>query len=198
MKLDQEAHEAFESAKHHLATIKELVMSPQMIEEKRDHHVRLFRRHVRSFFWELVSTFDTILCWANRRYSLGINECDVDWSSIKAKAKKGAKDQDDWDKKFALLQSTKNSPWFFEVSQYRNFAHRAHLFAVTEYAEKRNGDTVEYEIKATRLEPAREGQYEYLEIVQQLSGYLEEMRGLGEAIFAVKNQMVGSTQNSNA
>lgn len=83
--------------------------------------------NVRAFFWELIAAFDTLLQEINRRLKLGLDEREVDWTTI------------------SLALSTKrelrrfrrqlnvgyNSPWFADVREWRNFAHIGTISAET-------------------------------------------------------------------
>ncbi len=193
MDLAAHTHFAFCSAVYHLSRVKELLGTPGMqtlwgedktLDEhtraERQGEVNLFHQHLRAFLWELVATFDTMLQWANQRYDLGIPEKYVEWSKIQETAKKAKKDQDEWDKKYLLLECAWNSDWYFEVRGYRHFAHRAFLHVQAEIVKESEGDR----LQIPHLFPVREGQREYVPIQEQLSIYLENMRQLGEAVFS--------------
>lgn len=194
MALDGLAQSAFIGAAYHLERIKELVNSPCLQTMWRDDagideatkkslqaDVNRFHWHIRAFFWELVASFDTMLQWVNQRYELGVPEDKVKWSTIHDKAGKAKTNQTEWDKKHALLESSWNCTWHYEVRQYRNFAHRAFVFVSLEYDFYYG--KAKPTLKMIWLTPAREGQLEYIHIVTHLSSYLEEMRQLGQEIF---------------
>lgn len=186
MDLANHTHFAFCNAAYHLSKVKELLDSPGMqtlweedktldvtTRAERQGEVNLFHRHLRAFLWELVAVFDTMLHWANQKYQLGVKEEHlVKFPTLPLMA---GTDQNDWDKKYALLESVWNSDWYFEVRAYRNFGHRAFLNVQTAIA----GDHA----LMARLFPVREGQPEYVPIQEHLSAYLENMRQLGSALF---------------
>jgi len=179
MDLEAEAHWAFQSAQFYLEQTKralQLPMPPKTEDSK------AFLRHVRGFFWELVATFDTVLCWCNQRFELQIkDERNLTWSGIEENKDRAKRHKLEWQSTFKLLANTKYSPWYFEVQQYRNFAHRAHLFSTTWYEENRTGD--QNQRKVTLLRPARKDQPPYQDIVDQLSNYLEQMGQVGKILF---------------
>ncbi len=191
MALDQLAHSAFIGAVYHLARIRELITSPgiqTMWQEdndlddptKRKYRADLnqFHWHIRAYFWELVASFDTMLQWANHRYALGIDEHLVKWEKIPRQTNR---DQADWDAKYNLLKSAWDSEWYFEIRMYRNFSHRAFLIIHSEFDGHFGHSTPS--LNAIYLVPAREGQQEYVDLVKQLSLYLDHMRQLGEKVF---------------
>ena len=194
MPLDTLAHSAFIGAAYHLGRIKKLASSPCMqtmwkdddslenaTKKRLQADVDQFHWHVRAFFWELVASFDTMLQWVNQRFELSVPEDKVRWSTIHEKAAEARKDQAEWNKKHALLESAWDSAWYYEIRQYRNFAHRAFIFVNAEY----NGNYGKNKptLKKVWLTPAREGQQEYVDIVLHLLNYLEEISQLGEKIF---------------
>lgn len=79
-----------------------------------------FYHNLRAFFWELTASFDTLLQEINRRFSLGIDESDVRWDTV-SKALSG---QRKYKRFLSRLSEGYGSPWFTEVREYRNFAHR--------------------------------------------------------------------------
>lgn len=191
MPLDELAHSAFIGAAYHLARIKELIASPciqTMWKEdtdlddttKREYQtgINQFHWHMRAFFWELVASFDTMLQWANQKYGLGVDEHKVEWEKIHGKA---SKDQIEWNAKDALLESIWNSEWYYEIRMYRNFSHRGFLFIQSEY-DGHYGKS-KPTLKLICLIAAREGQQEYVDLLQQLFQYLDHMRQLGEKVF---------------
>jgi hypothetical protein len=196
IKLDNAASFAFNGAKYHFEKVKENFNGPaiqtgwewtdqckdQATKQKLQDQIYQFYWHLRAFFWEMVGTFETILQWANQRYELGVPEDKVLWSRI---PKLASKDQSEWDKKYALLKSAWESDWYFEVRMYRNFAHRGFLFAHGEYRINQRSDREESALNIMSLLPVREGQQNCTDIIQQLSGYLEEMRRLEENIFRI-------------
>ena len=44
-----------------------------------------FYHHLRAFFWELTSAFDTLLQLVNRQYELGLDQRDVRWDTVPKK-----------------------------------------------------------------------------------------------------------------
>lgn len=76
--------------------------------------------NLRGFFWELCASFDTLLQEINRRFELGIQERDVDWST----ASEALSQRPEHKKFLRKLSKGYNSRWFTEVREYRNFAHR--------------------------------------------------------------------------
>jgi len=192
MALDKLAHSAFIGAVYHLARIRDFVASPclqttwsedtdldETTKRKCQTDLNQFHWHTRAFFWELVASFDTMLQWANRRYGLGVCEHQVKWKRI---PRKSSKDQAEWDVKYALLESAWNSEWFYETRMYRNFSHRGFLLVQGEYDDHLGKSKPT--LRLIWLIPAREGQQEYVDLLQQLSQYLEHMRQLGEKVFA--------------
>lgn len=194
MDLDDFAHSAFIGAKYHLEKIKEYINRPSIqtmwnqdnsLDEatKKTYasEVNQFHWHVRAFFWELIATYDTILQWANQRYELGLPEGDVKWAEITRRLDEAKKDQLEWKHKYALLEDAWNSDWFFEVRQYRNFAHRAFMFIQAEYDNYYGKDKPK--LKKICLPPARVGQREYVDLATHISEYLDKMSVLGKKIF---------------
>jgi len=194
MNLDNLSYSALIGAGFHLEKIKEYInlQSIQTILKEDSSldeatkktlasEVSQFHWHIRAFFWELVSSFDVILQWENYRYELGIQENDVKWDRISEKVGKAKKDQLDWNRQYAILEDAWNSDWFFEIRQYRNFAHRAFISINAEY----NGfyGKEKPKLKKIFLTPAREGQQEYIDVVTCLLSYLEKMLELRKEIF---------------
>jgi len=198
VQLDKSAHSAFVGAKYHISKIEEMMHRPGMqsmisdymndadIEEnlKREMQcdVNIFFWHLRAFFWELVATFDTMLQWANERYGLGIAEEKVRWETIRQNASRATKDPGEWGNRYASLENVWNSAWYFEVRNYRNFAHRAFLFVESAHREQETNGRVQHELVFAHLIPAQKEQ-PFLDMREQLLSYLEQMRQLGEAIF---------------
>lgn len=123
--------------------------------------INMFNWHLRSFFWELIATFDTLLQWANKKFELGVNEKDVCWKNIKQNSNDNQ--TDDWKRIYQLLKNAWDSDWLFEVNGYRNFAHRNFLNNVSAHAEKK--------MIHFSLLPVREGQNEFRPINEQLNNY---------------------------
>jgi hypothetical protein len=138
--------------------------------------VNSLHRHLRSFLWELVASFDTILQWANQEYRLGLEEHAVRFSKLPTTA---GKNQGEWDRRYALLEGVWNSDWYFEVRAYRNFAHRAFENVQAAIVREAGGDRA----LVVHLFPVRKGQREYVPIQEHLSAYLENMRQFGVAFF---------------
>ena len=194
MPLDDLANMAFIGAVYHLGRIKKLAISPciqtmwqnddtidEATKKRFQAGVNQFHWHVRAYFWELVASFDTMLQWVNQRYALSVPEDKVTWVTIHKKATMAKVDQTEWSKKHTSLENAWDSTWFYEIRQYRNFAHRAFLFVNAEY----NGHYGKSDptLKNIWLTPAREGQQDYVDIILHLSNYLEKMRQLGATIF---------------
>jgi len=189
MDLADHAWFAFSNAAEHLRRIRELLESRGMqtlweedktLDERtkaeRQGEVNSFHRHLRSFLWELVASFDTMLQWANQEYQLGVQEHVVRFAELPTRA---GKNQGEWDRKYALLEGVWNSDWYFEVRAYRNFAHRAFGNVQTAIVREPGGDRA----LVAHLFPVRKGQREYVPIQEHLSSYLENMRRLGLAFF---------------
>jgi hypothetical protein len=136
------------------------------------HDVNRFHWHVRAFFWELVATYDTLLHWANQMLDLGISEHKVSRDEVMAQAEKQGK----YSPELQELTKVYESEWYFEVRQYRNFAHRAFLFIQGEY-DANNKLVLQW------LLPAREGQRENYQALLQLDDYLAQMGNLVQRIF---------------
>ena len=182
--LDKYASLAFGGARFHLKKIKERVNSPavqtiwsndknldETARRKLQADINIFHWHLRAYFWELIAAFDTMLQWANQRYKFGLSEVEVRWKKIPKQARKY---QAEWDQKYALLEETWNSSWFYEVRMYRNFAHRAFQFVQSDI-----GD----ELNIICLLPMRVGQQQCQDLREQLSYYLKQMGQLGKKIF---------------
>jgi len=193
MKLDVLCLIAYKGAEYHLSMVKKLYELPciQMMWKNDDSldpetkkqlrtNVNMFHWHIRAFFWELTAVFDTILNWANQRYSFGLEERNVTWGNVCDAS--ASNHPQEWDKTQIVLKSAYNSKWFYEVRKYRNFAHRGFLYINSIY--DGHFDISEPTLAMVSLTPVREGQRECQEMTEQLSGYLEGMRGLGERVFS--------------
>jgi hypothetical protein len=180
MDLEDLTARAFSGAKYHLNKIRENLHSPTIqtylawksgegldlaTQKQLEHFDNEFGWHLRAFFWEMVATFETMQNCAKQR------------------SKKANKDQAEWYKKSALLESAWQSEWYFEIEQYRNFAHQAFLFVQCDYSEHKEANAVKYKLNITSLLPAREGQQQCMDILEHLSSYWEKMRDLGANIF---------------
>lgn len=189
MDLVDHARFAFSNAAEHLRRIRELLASPGMqtlweedktlddrTRAERQDEVNSFHRHLRSFLWELVASFDTMLQWANQAYQLGVQEHLVHFPRLPTTA---GKNQGEWDRQYALLEGVYNSDWYFDVRAYRNFAHRAFGNVQTAIVKEAGGDRA----LIAHLFPVRKGQHEYVPIQEHLSSYLENVRRLGLALF---------------
>lgn len=187
MKLDSFVQSAYQAAKYHLEKIKEIVNSPSMqefwhedkgvdgsIRKLHQENIDKFHWHLRAYFWELVAAFETMLQWANQRYELGLEEKEVVWKNM---PKKAGKDQSEWDNKHKVFESVWESPWFFEVRMYRNFAHRAFLFVQGEFDESESENAPAPKLSTLWLLHVREGQPN-IGLVEQLESYIEKMRQL--------------------
>ena len=185
MELQKNAWSALWGARHHFEKARELVRSPGVAtrwQEERSldtptrsrlqDELNRFHWQLRAFFWELVATFDTVLHWVNQKLGLSIHERDVRWEKVKDEAKK----QNKRSKELGALKTAYDSEWFFEVGQYRNFAHRAFLFVQGEY------DT-ENKLILLWFLPARVGQRNNYDALARMSDYLDQMRKVLETIF---------------
>ena len=84
-----------------------------------------FYHHLRAFFWELTSAFDTLLQFINRKYELGLDQRAVRWDTIS----KALSERSEHKKLLRDLTSGYNSAWYTDVREYRNFAHRGTVVA---------------------------------------------------------------------
>lgn len=170
MNLEEDAQGALHAARYHLEKIRYLVKQPgiqtmwkedkdldQMTRRRLQRQVNIFHFHVRAFFWELVATMDIMVERAKRKSGRG-----------------------KWKKVFPVLETARNSEWFYEVDRYRNFLHRAFHFIQMEFGKERTEDR--YKLKRVFMTPARVGQKQYVYIEDQLSNYWEKMRNLQEAV----------------
>jgi hypothetical protein len=128
----------FQGARYHLDAVQAALTTPGVQTLWRDdptltdaersaltRQLNALHCHIRGFFWELASVFDAILFWANQRFELGLPERDVLWSNVAKE--KATIDGPTWARTKAVLKTTWESDWFFEVREYRNFAHRSFL-----------------------------------------------------------------------
>jgi hypothetical protein len=74
--------------------------------------INRFHAHLRSFFWELVATFDAMKVWIVETYGRNSEQ-------------------------MAELEKTGKTDWYVAVSAYRNFAHRSFLFSQGVFGENR-------------------------------------------------------------
>jgi hypothetical protein len=113
--LEEMAKAALWNVDYHLRAVKHFNQQPGMstlwsddptVENTRRPHlqadVNRFHAHLRSFFWELVATFDAIEVWVKETYGRNSGH-------------------------LAELRHREKADWFVEVSNYRNFAHRCFL-----------------------------------------------------------------------
>ncbi len=190
---------AFRGAEYHLFKMQENLDNPilnrflawrcgEQVDDKTAEKLKNYGLkydwHLRGFFWELVAAFETILQWANQRYQLGLIEKQVHWENGIEKKKVVGIYQSEWDNKYQLLKIAWDSEWYFEVRMYRNFPHRTFHFIQHDVTPIENTNPVKYKINITSIPPARDRQQECIELMDQLQGYLEEMRKLGENIFS--------------
>ena len=182
MDLVDHAGLAFGNAHEHLGRIIDLLKTTGMqtlweedrtldgrSKAERRAEVNAFHRHLRSFLWELVASFDTILQWASQEYQLGVDEHLVTFTALPTTA---GRNQQEWDKKRALLEQAWNSAWYFEVRAYRNFAHRAFANVLAVIVREPAGDRAIH----VDLLPVRKGQPEHVPIQDHLTSYLEKMQ----------------------
>ena len=132
----------------------------------------------RAFFWELVGAFDMFLQWANEQFRLGRAEGEVRWGKMPSTS---SADNDGWIKMRAVLETAYNSDWYFEVRNYRNYAHRS-IIHVTALVPKNSDPTQVF------LPHARVGQSHYEDLRVQLKSYLDQMFLLGQQLFAGMDQ----------
>jgi hypothetical protein len=157
---------------------------PKMSSNERSRlqeHVNAFHWHLRAFFWELEGAFDAILLWSNVRFGLGRNERDVCWRTVKSATAANAPHV--WAQKKAILQAVWRSDWFFEVRQYRNFAHRSYLLLQAEYSPSEDDENAPHHLRLIHLLPARIGQAQCRDLIEHLSDYHSEMGKVGESMF---------------
>jgi len=137
--------------------------------------------HLRSFFWELIATYDTILQWVNSNFEIGLNESDVNYNNVKKNVSNAKKDVKDCKIVFSKLEVAHETEWFFEVRNYRNFSHRSFLNVQLEIGDD-YGKSTPHLIRVS-LNPARDGQIGYGDLVTQLTDYLNHIHDLLQDIF---------------
>lgn len=190
MELKNFAYTSWRGATYHQHKVHQLLNSPGLQtmwqedkgldtknQQRMQDQINVFHWHIRAFFWELDAAFDTMLVWCNQKYQLNIAEKNVTWKEVSTRSSAQA----DWLQKLAILQTAYDSEWFYEVRQYRNFAHRAYLFGHSEF--DHHYDQSPPTFVGFRLSPAREGQM-LIELEGQLSNYVKEMRDVLDAVFA--------------
>jgi hypothetical protein len=193
--LEQSAVTAFRGAHYHLDALKSFLTKPglqnlwnndpKLSSDERNRlqeQVNAFHWHMRAFFWELVGAFDAMLLWSNGRFGLGLNERDGRWSTVTSATP--TNDPHLWAQKKVILQAAWESDWFFEIREYRNFAHRSFLILQVEYAPSENDKSAPHHLRLIHLLPARVGQAFYQDLTEHLSNYHREMGKVGESIFA--------------
>jgi len=180
---------AYRGSQYHLSVIDSILSKPEFAkflvdknsfteEEKYNFHreENILIWHIRAFFWELISTFDIMLEWANQKYSLGIPVDKVRWNTIRKASLNIGADHDKWLEKYSLLSAAYDSDWFYEIKRYRNFAHRSFLGVQievdTDYGRS------EPKIHMVSLLPAREGQTNSDYLIECLKGYLQHAADL--------------------
>jgi hypothetical protein len=127
----------------------------------------------RSFFWELIGAWDLYLYWCkdhcalidikpqlvNTKNVLGANSNHVDWAAI-----------------LAVLKPAAESAWHFELSRYRNYAHRS-FFEITALRTLRDGKEQLF------LPMARVGQDSHFKgVVGVMELYLQNIESVGEQL----------------
>ena len=130
---------ALRGADYHLFQIKRLIATPAFqthweadasldskLREQYVEHQRVFDYHLRASFWELTAAFDTALQWINLEFGFGLPEKSVSWDAIRETA--ATKHEAAWPRARNVLAGIWESSWYFEIRQYRNFAHRSHNF----------------------------------------------------------------------
>ncbi|MDN7683442.1 hypothetical protein [Burkholderia cenocepacia] len=126
----------------------------------------------RSVFWELIGAWDLFLMWATERHDLrmkgrrlrhhevAINNVFLSTSSDQA-----------WPGIRQILYETVESPWFFELREYRNFAHKWVIGSEELIVQKTA--TTHYMLPLARVGQDR------LDFYTQLDLYVEQMIALG-------------------
>lgn len=132
--------------------------------------------HTRSVFWELVGVSDMLLQWANARFKLGFQESQVWWRNMKDR--QAGTDNDLWLHVRSIIETERESAWYFEVATYRNFSHRS-PFSFTTIISRSKGPVGIF------LEPARVGAV-YDDIRTQLGAYIEAMKDFGGKVFLAR------------
>ena len=192
--LEESALTSFNGAHYHLDALRSLLGKPALqilwkddSKISPDEHSSLqaqvneFHWHIRGFFWELVSAFDAMLHWSNTRFGLQLREQDVRWKKVALAS--ATIDADVWAQKKMTLQSAWESNWFFEVRQYRNFAHRSFLILQAEYGPHQDDPHGPHRLKFMWLMPARVGQTPVFDVITHISDYIREMGLIGEKLF---------------
>jgi len=182
--LQDNALSALAGAQYHLDKVKELVASravqtlwqkdKSLDEQARrglQRELNQFHWHLRAFLWELVAARDTALQWVNQAYGLGIEEAKVTWPVVKSEAQKQCK----WCEQLDKLEKGVESDQYFEIREYRNFAHRAFLLVYADYDENNN-------LSCLCLVPVREGQQQNFDLIAHLTNYLEAIRTLFDGL----------------
>ena len=111
---------------------------------------------------------------------LGLREGDVTWARIRDKASKTDRDQTEWSRKFDLLQNASDSDWYFDISQYRNFAHRAFPLVTSEY--DGHFDKTAPTLVRLWLVPTRKGQDPGVDILADLPDDVKKMQDLADDV----------------
>lgn len=192
--LEQSALTSFRGARYHLDALRSFLRrpgvqtlwqeGPNLSSTERgllQDQLNAFHWHLRAFFWEIVSAFDAMLHWSNRRFELSVKERDVGWDTIE---KGNAQvDAGTWAKKRSILRTTWESEWFFEVRQYRNFAHRSFLLLQVSYGPSKDDPSGVYHLTFINLLPARVGQQVCRDLIEHLSEYHDRMGKVGAEMF---------------
>jgi hypothetical protein len=123
-----------------------------------------------AFLWELVHSFDLLFQYVNQDLGLGLAEDDVSSGKVD-KATKQQKSS----LELNALRSIDGVPWFEEMKEYRNFAHRGQLMLYVDVAESG--------VNGAKLEPVAPGALQLNDVPKQLLAYLTAtqtfMSGLG-------------------
>ena len=188
MDLTNDSRASLAAAHYHLEAVRVAVASPaiQTREWKNDpnldsssrtgltHQENQLHYHLRAFFWELIATWDIILQWMNKRYSLGLREDKVRWKWLQREAKKRGKYHE-----LKTLSTAYDSTWFKEVRAYRNLAHCSFLFV--------QGDWGPEGLNILTLLPVRKDQ-RLVHLPDQLTLYWKHMQAFVESVPAKDEQ----------
>jgi hypothetical protein len=197
------AKSAFRGADFHLNRIKKLLNHPLMqhppesdsideeTRQKIENSWNAIHWHTRSFFWELVAVFDTLLRWANSRYDLGANSFyDFKWRDDQRKTgffyATAHNDVDEWADKRKIMDEIWKEEWFQDVRKFRNYAHQGFIpqNVWTENIALGNGKYKPVRVSWVSLPclPGMKPQY-LLDLPSQLTEYLKTMGAEAKKLF---------------
>lgn len=171
------ARVAVEGAENHLTIISDLLKAGEPTNTKELHW------RTRAVFWELIGAWDLFMMWANDKYRLGMQASEVDTYGVFS----ARKDAPGWRLARRVLSEAKASSWYFELREYRNFAHRSFLNMQGMHIQ----NTGEH---LTFLLPARVGQ-DHIPLVAHLSIYVTSMLKLGAKLDALTRTPHPEDQN---